>query len=167
MNPNLILLLAAVAACFALGLLIHRLFGGSARIEVCNIGEGRHADGHITYIADAAHAERYSLVKRGVGGASSTAICGAADVPIGVSNDEPGAGDPHRVALFSAAGTRLMVASAAITQDALLEPAANGRVATAGTGTGTHYIVGRALTAASAAGQFVEVDAFYYKQVLP
>ena len=158
---------AAIAALVVLGLLVNRLFGGLARVEVCNIGEGRHPDGHVTYIADASHAERYSLVKRGVGGAVSTAICGAADVPIGVSFDEPGAGDTHRVTLFSAPGTRLMVAAAAITQDALLEPAANGRVATAATTTGTHWIVGRAITAATAAGQLVEVDCFAYKQVLP
>ena len=157
--------LIAIMAAFGAAL-YDRFFGLGAHFEFCNIGEGKHPDGHVSYIADADHAERYSLVKRGTA-ANSTAICGAADIPIGVSNDTPLAADQHRVTLFSACGTRLMVASAAITQDALLEPAANGRVATAGTGSGTHWIVGRAITAATAAGQQVEVDCFAYKQVIP
>lgn len=135
------------------------------RVETFNIGEGNHPDGRVSYLADADHAERYSLVKRGAA-ANSTAICGAADVPIGISTDTPKANGAHTVRLFSAKGTQLMVASAAIAQDALVEPAANGRVATLGAGAGTHWVVGRAITAATAAGQFVEVDMTFQKLVI-
>ena len=162
MKSFILMLAACASATFGA---FERLFRPRTTFEFANIGEGRHENGHISYTADADHAERYSLVKRGTA-ATSTAICGAADIPIGVSFDQPLAGELHRVTLWSGPGTRLMVASAAIAQDALLEPAANGRVATAGTGAGTHWIVGRALTAATAAGQLVEVDAFYYKQVI-
>lgn len=168
MNLLFLTLTIAVAAVFALWVIprIRAIAGFGGRVEACNIGEGRHVDGHISYTADADHSERYSVVKRGAT-ATSTAICGAADIPIGVSFDAPLAGDLHRVTTWSAPGTRLLVASAAIAQDALLEPAANGRVATAATTTGTHWIVGRALTPATAAGQLIEVDVFHFKQVLP
>ena len=59
-----------------------------------------------------------------------------------------------------------MVASAAIVQGALLEPAASGRVQTLGAGAGTHHVVGRALDAAGAAGDVIEVDPFYFLRVI-
>lgn len=158
------LILASVAALLvAAGMAFRRRI---APVEFCNIAEGRHSDGRITYTADADHAERYSLVKPGTA-ATSTAICGSADVPIGVSFDAPLATETHRVDLFSSPGTKLMVASAAIAQDALVMPAASGRIVTIGTTTGTYWGVGRALTAASAAGQLVEVDMFFAKIVVP
>jgi hypothetical protein len=70
-----------------------------------------------------------------VGAASNTVnIAGAADTPIGVITDEAGrVGDIVNVALFgSARSTLRMVASGAIAQGALLEPAASGRVQTLG-----------------------------------
>ena len=71
------------------------------------------------------------------------------------------------VALLGArSGTLRMVASAAITQGALLEPAASGRVVTLGGGAGTHHVVGRALDAAAAAGDVIEVDPFYFLRVI-
>ena len=58
------------------------------------------------------------------------------------------------------------LASAAIAQDALLEPAANGRVATLGGGAGTHHVVGRALNAAGAAGDLIEMAPSYFLRVI-
>ena len=104
-----------------------------------------------------------------VGSASDrVAICGAADTPIGVITDEASAaGEAICVSLLGASrGTVRMVASAAIVQGALLEPAASGRVQTLGAGPGTHHVVGRALDAAGAAGDVIEVDPFYFLRVI-
>jgi hypothetical protein len=59
-----------------------------------------------------------------------------------------------------------MIASAAVAQGALLEPAASGRVQTLGAGAGTHHVVGRALDAATSAGDVIEVDPFYFLRVI-
>ncbi|HEX7860818.1 MAG TPA: capsid cement protein [Verrucomicrobiae bacterium] len=132
-----------------------------------NGNEGRHADGNISKTSDAVIAERYRLVKIGAS-AAAVDVCGAADTPIGVCTDEAKAiGDSVNVALLGAIkGTIRMVASAAIAQGALLEPAANGRVATLGGGAGTHHVVGRALDAAGAAGDVIEVQPFYFLRVI-
>jgi hypothetical protein len=135
-------------------------------VRLANIAEGTH-EGGITKFTDAAITERWLLGK--VGSASDrVAICGASDTPIGVITDEAtAAGDAVSVSLLgSSRGTVRMVASAAIVQGALVEPAASGRVATLGAGAGTHHVVGRALDAASAAGDVIEVDPFYFLRVI-
>ena len=135
-------------------------------VLLANIAEGTH-DGNITKAVDAAITERFLLAK--IGSASDrVAVCGAADVPIGVITDEAAAaGEIVNLALFgSARSTLRMVASAAIAQGALVEPAASGRVATLGGGAGTHHVVGRALDAASAAGDVIEVDPYYFLRVI-
>ncbi len=136
------------------------------RVRLANIAEGTH-DGNITKEADGAITERHLLAK--VGSASNrVAVCGAADTPIGVITDEAAAAaDLVNVALFgSARSTLRMVASAAIAQGALVEPAASGRVATLGAGAGTHHVVGRALDAAANAGDVIEVDPHYFLRVI-
>ena len=144
-----------------------RVQRGTARtVRLANVAEGTH-EGNITREADAAITERHLLGK--IGSASDrVALCGASDIPIGVITDEAeDTGDLVNVALLgSARSTLLMVASAAITQGALLEPAASGRVQTLGGGAGTHHVVGRALNAAAAAGDLVEVDPFYFLRVI-
>jgi hypothetical protein len=140
--------------------------GMGQRVKLANIAEGTH-DGNITKETDAVLAERYVLAKIG-STAARVAVCGAADIPIGVITDEAAAiGDLVNVALFgSARSTLRMVASAAIAQGALVEPAANGRVATKGVGAGTHWVVGRALDAAAAAGDVIEVDPMAFMQII-
>jgi hypothetical protein len=135
-------------------------------VRLANIAEGTH-EGGITKYTDAAITERHLLCKVG-SAADRVAICGASDTPIGVIPDEASAGgEPVSVTLLgSARGTVRMVASAAIVQGALLEPAASGRVATLGAGAGTHHVVGRALDAAGAAGDVIEVDPFYFLRVI-
>jgi hypothetical protein len=135
-------------------------------VQLANIAEGTHQGG-LTKAADAAIAERHLLGK--IGSASDrVAVCGAADIPIGVITDEAAAaGELVSVSLLgSTRGTVRMVASAAIVQGALLEPAANGRVQTLGAGAGTHHVVGRALDAAGAAGDVIEVDPLYFLRVI-
>jgi len=135
-------------------------------VRLANIAEGTH-EGGITKSTDAAILERWLLGK--VGSASDrVAVCGASDTPIGVITDEASAaGDAVSVTLLgSSRGTVRMVASAAIAQGALLEPAASGRVQTLGAGAGTHHVVGRALDVATAAGDVIEVDPFYFLRVI-
>ena len=140
--------------------------GARETVRLANIAEGTH-EGNITKESDAAIAERYLLGK--IGSASDTvAVCGATDAPIGVITDEADeAGDLVNVALLGSSRTTLrMTASAAIAQGDLLEPAASGRVQTLSSSAGTHHIVGRALDAASAAGDLIEVDPFYCLRVI-
>lgn len=136
------------------------------RVRLANIAEGTHG-GAITKEVDAAITERFLLAKIG-SAANRVAVCGSADTPIGVITDEAAAtADIVNVALLgSARSTLRMVASAAIAQGALLEPAANGRVATLGAGVGTHHVVGRALDAAANAGDVIEVDPSYFLRVI-
>jgi hypothetical protein len=145
---------------------VRERYGKPDTIRLANIAEGTH-DGNITKAADAAITERFLLGK--IGSASDrVAVAGAADTPIGVITDEAAAtGDLVNVALLGARpSTVRMVASAAIVQGALLEPAASGRVQTLGAGAGTHHVVGRALDAASSAGDVIEVDPFYFLRVI-
>ena len=138
----------------------------SDTVRLANIAEGTH-DGNLTKVADAAITERFLLGK--IGSASDrVAVAGAADTPIGVITDEAAAlGDLVNVALLGARTSTLrMVASAAIAQGALVEPAASGRVQTLGAGVGTHHVVGRALDAASNAGDVIEVDPCYFLRVI-
>jgi hypothetical protein len=136
-------------------------------VGLANIGEGRHTTGNITKLTDAAITERYRLAKVG-SDANHVAVAGAADLPIGVITDEAAAAEAevNVFLLGGGQGTILMVASGSISQYDYLEPAANGRVQTKGGGAGTHYVVGRALNAASSAGDLVEVDPLNFIQVI-
>lgn len=138
----------------------------NGNVRLANIAEGTH-DGNITKAADAAITERFLLAKIGCA-SDRVAVCGASDTPIGVITDEAAAtGDLINVALFgSAQSTLKMVASGVIAQGALVEPAASGRVQTLGVGAGTHHVVGRALDAATGAGDVIEVDPHYFLRVI-
>lgn len=135
-------------------------------VRLANIAEGTH-DGNITKFAEAAITERHLLGKIG-GAADRVAVAGAGDAPLGVITDEATVAlDPVNVALLGASRSTLrMVASAAIAQGALVEPAANGRIQTLTGSVGNHHIVGRALDAASGAGDVIEVDPFYCLRVI-
>jgi hypothetical protein len=140
--------------------------GEGETVMLANIADGTH-DGNITKSADAVISERFLLAK--IGSASDRVnVCAAADTPIGVITDEAAAiGDLVNVSLLGARGSTVrMVASAAIVQGALLEPAASGRVQTLTGSVGTHHVVGRALDAASSAGDVIEVDPFYFLRVI-
>jgi len=140
--------------------------GANRTVRLANIAEGTH-DGNITKAVDAAITERFLLAKIG-SAADRVAVAGAGDTPIGVITDEASAvGDLVNVALLGARSSTLrMVASAAIAQGALVEPAASGRVQILGGGIGSHHIVGRTLDAAAVAGDVIEVDPFYCLRVI-
>jgi len=143
--------------------LIHKLVTAiSCRHLIClsNIAEGTHEDS-ITKLADAAITTRFSLVKAGTD-AEHIAACGANDLPMGVCPDEPSEAEaPAAVQLFGCAkSTRKMVASEPIAAFAEVFTAASGKVQDAPTVAGTYYRVGRALQAASADGDLLEVDPY-------
>jgi len=131
---------------------------GTPPLPIANIGEGTH-DGTITKLATAAVTVRYGLVKVGAD-ADHFAVAGTADIPWGVCVDEPTAAEmPAAIDILGCRDrTVLMVASAAIAAGAYVVAASsNGKIRTLPGTTGTYYIVGMALNAASADGDLVEV----------
>jgi hypothetical protein len=133
------------------------LFG--AREIVCNVSgnTGTTETGIITRICEtAAITLRYALVQTGTAPGSQFIVNTAATLPLGVVMDEPAVGDSAAIQLLgSKSGTMKMVASGVITAGALVYTDAAGKVsATAAAGS---YHVGRALTAAGADGDLIEV----------
>src|SRR5713101_4532686 len=164
MNPTFILpiTLLLIAAAFWFFKKPRRVIGeyfANAIVAVNITPKGR-----CTRIADAAFTSRYLLCKPG-SDAAHIAIAGAADIPLGVVPDmTPVSGDltmPLPVNLLGLnEDTERMVASAAIAVGAFVVPAANGQIATA-PGAGAGYALGRAMTAAAAAGDLIEVAATF------
>lgn len=152
---TLLLLLAALAAVFACAWHWTRS-ARTRRSEFCNgLNDGRRADGQRTYLADAAIATRYLLVKIG-SDANHIAVCSAVtDNPIGLCTDEPAAAeDETNVAILGASpGTHIGVSGAAITAGAYVATTAAGKLQTA---VATQFVIGRALTAAAGADELVE-----------
>jgi hypothetical protein len=127
-----------------------RLFRGP-RYEFSNIAEGTYPTGCMTRLADVALTRRHLLVKIGTD-INHIAINTASDIPLGVADDEAAAAedDVNVQLLGQKEGTVLMVAGAAITAGAFVVGTAAGKVITLPATTGTYYIVGRALEAAGA-----------------
>jgi hypothetical protein len=137
-----------------------RRITGMKMVICCNISEGVHGDGCVSKLTDAALAVRNVLVKIGSDISHVAVTTAGTEIPLGVVNDEASAAEENvNVQLLgSKQGTVLMVASAPVTAGDLLQAAGSGKVATLGTGgNGTYYIVGRALNAAAADGDLVEV----------
>jgi hypothetical protein len=148
LTKSLSMALLALASLFRLG----------AREECHNVAStvGTHENGKVMYYAQtSAIALRYALVKKG--GADNQITLGDATTrPLGVVLDEPGIDEGAAVAILGATpGTVKMVANAAITAGAMVYTAAAGKVSP--TWGGTLYLVGRALTAAAADGDLIEV----------
>lgn len=122
--------------------------------------------GRTSRLADASFTSRYLLAKAG-SDASHIAICTASDVPLGVVPDMTPTPDQANSDLsyplpLNLLGlnedTERMIAAAAIAVDAFVVPAAAGQVKTLPTsGGGTTYIVGRALSAAVAQNDQVNI----------
>ncbi|MBI5770827.1 MAG: DUF2190 family protein [Verrucomicrobia bacterium] len=121
--------------------------------------QGTHQGGRVTRLADAAITTRNAVVKIG-SDAAHIAVAGTGDIAIGVCQDEPSAAeDPVSVVHFGSADrTLLVVASAAISAGDMIVTAASGKVRALPGTTGTYYIIGRALTAATADGDTIELD---------
>lgn len=123
---------------------------------------GKHARRVLTKKADAVHTLHNLVVKTGTD-ADHIAICGKADRPLGVCVDAPDVAEyPASVEQFTGPDTLLAVAAAAVAVGDELYTAAGGKVANAATsGAGATYHVGRALTAAAAADEEVEIEGRY------
>ena len=122
-----------------------------------NVAEGIHSGG-ITRQLENAVTARYLLAKDGTA-EGEVDVCGASDAPAGVMTDTGSAGDLINLSLIgNTATTVLMVASAPITAGADVYTAAGGKVQTQPASVGTYYCVGRALTAAAADGNLLEVE---------
>jgi hypothetical protein len=129
----------------------------SRRPVFANVADGTHA-GAITCTANSTFTSKYLLAK-----ADATPglvdICGVGDVPVGVATDEATVGNILAIKLLgTGASTTRMVASAAIAAESMLYTAANGQVQTEPATAGTYYLVGRSLTAATGAGDRLEVE---------
>ena len=121
--------------------------------------------GRCTRLADASFTLRYLLCKPG-SDASHIAICTASDIPLGVVPDMTPTTDqansdlsyPLPVNLFGLnEDSERMIASGVIALGAFVVADAAGKVKTLPTATGTYYIVGRALSAAAADLDQIEV----------
>jgi hypothetical protein len=98
-------------------------------------------------------AKQYTFVK--ISGTGVIAVAADTDVPIGVLLNDPASGETAAVAV---SGVVKLKASAAITAGAVIGTAAAGTGVTRTVGTDTtKYILGRAITAAGAAGDIITV----------
>jgi hypothetical protein len=115
-------------------------------------------EGPIAKLADEAITDRNLLGKFG-SDVDHVALCGAAELPLGVIEDEAAAAeDPVAVALLGCTGrTVRMVASEAIDYGEEVFTAASGKVQDPPTVAGTYYRVGRAIQAATTDGDEIEV----------
>jgi hypothetical protein len=154
------LLLAAVAA-LASALRIDR----RTHYEFANIAEGTYPTGSMTRLTDAAITRRHLVVAIGTD-INHVALAGTTSVALGVVDDEAEAAeDPVNVQLLgNKPGTILMVASAAITAGAQVVTAADGKIRTLPGTTGTYHIIGRALEAAGADNDVINVQHCYPTQ---
>jgi hypothetical protein len=182
MKITLIMLLAVVVALFA-ALIITAIaqhvapwFNSRARrrsmrrVALANALDFQCRRETVRLKADAAIA-RYLLVKFGSDG-EHAALCGVglAEIPIGNSDDLPGAAeDPFTVQIFGLIPTeRIVIASEAITVGEAVYTAAGGKVQDLPAGAGTYYQVGYASQAAAADGDKLRiVPCFPIKTVIP
>jgi hypothetical protein len=101
---------------------------------------------------------RYLLVKYG-SDPEHAALCGAAGIPLGNSDDAPGAAeDPFTVQVFGLVPTeRIVIAAEAIAANVDVYTAANGKVQDLPAGAGTYYLVGRSSQSAEGDGDKLRI----------
>ena len=132
---------------------------GGSREEVCNVASsvGTHDTGVVPFICEtAAITTRYLLVQTGTAPATQFIVNTALTRPLGVVADEPAVGESASIQLLGVKpGTMKMIASGVITAGAPVFTDAAGKV-TATLVAGA-FQVGRALTAAGADGDIIEV----------
>ncbi len=163
---TLLLITSAIVAIFLFTSWVASQPRGTQLHGLVNVGEGFQPN-RKTFLADAAIATRYLLVKAGTD-AQHVALCGAADLPLGNATDEPGAAEEGvSVNLFGIQeeGTKL-IASGAIAANVHIYTDANGKVQASPTVAGTYYRVGLSLSAAAADGDAIEVVPFPPQKVV-
>ncbi len=131
--------------------------GPSLRPVFANVAQGTHA-GYVTVTAASAFSGKYLLAKADAT-AGEVDPCGASNCPVGIATDEADEGDPLALKILGVNPQSVLVtASGALAAGAYLYTAANGEVQGEPTTAGTYYLVGRALTAATAAGDLIEAE---------
>jgi hypothetical protein len=138
-------------------------FSQFRRRMACNIGEGTHAEA-ISLLSDEAHGRHLLMTCVAASDTDHYAICAAGEDPIGVCPDEVASdevGEARAIRLLSRGGTVKMVASEAITKGERVYTAAAGKVQDLPAGAGTYFLVGKALTAAAADGDVLEVESCF------
>lgn len=145
---NILYMIPAAIAAAAAGIhyLLHR--DNRARLTLANdINSGTH--GIVTGTTDAALG-RYRLVKQGAS-ATTFAVAGASDTPIGITLDETANTTDLTAVRLLACGQGTVIAisdgSAAIARGDLLVPAASGACKTIAAGAGNYRICGIAIEA--------------------
>lgn len=163
------ILLAVALLLAALPWLVQKLKSGGEFLANAITAINITPKGRGTRLADASFTLRYLLCKIG-SDASHIAICTASDIPLGVVPDSTPTADqaasdlsyPLPVNLLGRCeDTERMVASGAITLGAFVVADAAGKVKTLPTATGTYYIIGRALTAAAADLDLIEISSCF------
>lgn len=151
MKYGVAILLALLLAPFA-G--IARAFAPGGR-DAKNDGlGGSHEDGLVTRITEAAFTAPHLLCRKGTG--DRQILVGTATArPLGVVTDAFAVTTNAGVQLLGTCGTVILTASGAITVDAPLYSAADGKVSA--TATAGCWLVGYALTAAADGGEFEAV----------
>jgi hypothetical protein len=114
----------------------------SIPIILSNVAGETHRP-HITYRAGGA-IPRHRLVQLSSDG-TAVSVAGAGDQPIGLSTDEAALGESLDIALLGSADTLTARASGSIQAGDILVPAAEGRVKTLPTATGSYSQIGIAL----------------------
>jgi hypothetical protein len=151
----LVLVTILAAAALLVSWVAARPHGAQLR-ALANIAEG-FQPARLTYRADAVIATRNLVGKIG-SDAAHVAVCGDADIPLGMITDQaPAIDDGVSVTLFGPNNECCLgIASAQILAGAFVVPAANGKLRTLPAAAGTYWIVGRALKTAAADNDDVE-----------
>ena len=154
MKLHIVMLL--LAALFMVPILIAAIAGNAKSIrgiDVCNI-TGSHEGSNVTRVAEAAFTAPHLLGRKGTG--NRQILVGTATArPLGSVADEVAAGGSIGLQLLGGADTRILVANGAITVDAPVYTAADGKVSA--TWVAGAWLVGYALTATTTDGDEIEV----------
>jgi hypothetical protein len=122
----------------------------------------------ITRLSDAAITTKNLLVKVGSDADHFAIMAAVTDLPLGVCVDTPAAAEtPHAIRLLASTDETVeMVAAEAIDAGEEVYAHSNGKVTDLPTDAATYYRVGRALTAAEADGDVLEVEPCYPQAVV-
>ncbi len=156
---TILLTITILALALAAWVVLSKLKSDEASLpSFSNVAEGTH-EGSLSKKADAIQSTRFLMVKIG-SDADHIAVCGVGDRPLGLATDEAEAiEDSVNVNLLSpSANTQKAVASEAIAVGESVFTAASGKVQNEPAAAGTYYLVGRALTAAGADGEVIEIE---------
>lgn len=154
---SFMILITAILAVVVAPLCMRRL-NRRPRGVACNIAEGTH-DCALSKLTDAAITTRHLLYKFGSDAGHIAVMAATSDVPVGTVPDEASAAEEDvSVLLLGRGPTKKMIASEAIAVADEVFTTATGKVQNRPAGAGTYWYVGRALTAAAADNDPIEVN---------